>query len=224
MAMQQTPEQGTRISDLLDAIASEHGQEVIGAVKNEIEALPTPSAILLLELVAQGAWGMDAKAAQALGTLGYEETSQVLAVSRLFGNGHHQMTVPSIVSLALPWERAEGLLEIAPGGVALFSPADDKPWRKALLGLPLGTIRRLVEESESSVDLWIAVVSAYDPVMRRRIELFVWAGFPYVPWMASVHGLKELCEAVPGGRAGLSLTRFEVNEALRALERGGEER
>lgn len=221
MAMRQTPEQEIRISDLLDAIAREHGQEVIGAVKSEIEALPTESAVLLLELVTQGAWGTDARAVQVLVTLGYEEAGQVLAVSRLLGNGRHKMTVPTIVSLALPWDRAEALLEATPGGVVLFSPADDKPWRRALLGLPIEALGRLVAEAGSSVELWTSIVSAHDPAMRRRIERFVEAGFPYVPWMASIHDLAELSAAVPDGREGERLTRFEVNEALRFLDGGG---
>lgn len=210
-----------RIDSLLDEIAAIHGQEAALATKAEVAGMEHAGAVLLLNLVCRGAWGTDAEAVQALLGLGYSDIGQVMAVSRLISGDWQRLVVPTILSLGLPQARSRDLLDITPEGCALISPSDDRSWQRALLSLPKEDFRTFIQQAGSPGQLWTLVVSAHDPAMRRRIQEFTGAGFPYVAWMLSGHSLEALEGAAPLARNGAKLSRAEVNGAVRALDRKG---
>ena len=219
MATKATPEQKRRIAHLLSEIDSERDGATGEVVRQEAALLPIEGAILLLSLINEGAWGVDADAVQSLTGLGYARDSQVLAVSRLIEGPGHRMTVPRVLFLGLPCQRAEDLLEITPQGTRLIAAADDKSWRRAVLSLPKEDLRSCIERSESRVELWTSAVSAHDPSMAKRIREFTDAGYPHIPWIISGHSLdalRSIASAPDGGR----LTRSAIHSAVRTLDRG----
>lgn len=218
--LQMSPqEQRQRLSFLISDIASTLGEGVAGTARSEASLLSVEHAIFLLELTRSGVEGIDAHAIEDLAGLGYSTESQVLAVSRLIRATGHRMTVPTVTSLGLPCSRADVLLEVSPDGLRLLSTADDRSWRRAMVGLSEMDLRECISNAVSGVDLWMRVVSAQDPHMAKRIREFTDAGFPYVPWIVSGHSVTDLRAQVSRqGQEGLS--RLEIHGAVRALDRG----
>lgn len=214
-------EQRHRLSSLISDITKDHGEEVAHVARAEASLLSVEQAMFLLDLVASGGVGVTARAVEDLAGLGYADAHQVLRVSRLIRASGHRMTVPTITLLGLSRIRSEVLLDVSPRDLRLLSAADDKAWRRAMVGLPGADLRECISTAVSGVDLWMSVVSAQDPHMARRIREFTEAGLPYVPWITSGHSLAALRAQMP--RRQRRLSRLEIHGAVRALDRGQEE-
>lgn len=215
-------EQRERLSSLISDINHRQGEGVALAAKNEAAHLSVEHALFLLSLVSSGCEGVDADSVLDLDGLGYTEVEQVLAVSRLVERDGHEKTVPVIVSLGLSQARSEALLRVAPSGLLLLTLSDDKPWRRAMRGLPEADLLEYVESSPSHAALWMAVVSAQDGYMAKRVSEFRRAGRAYVAWIISGHSLAALEAQVPDSGSSRALTRLEVQRAVRFLDREGE--
>lgn len=220
MPQQDSREQRRRLSELLADIADRHGQRLADVTRARVVALSPEQAILFLELTLEEVDGFDEDMVSDLHNLGYESADRVLAVSRLVKSSGHHKTARVITSLGLPQARAEVLLALAPHGMHLLSVSDDKVWRRAMRLLPEQVLEQCIQSTESQMDLWMAVVSAQDGHMAKRIEEFRAAGRPYMAWIVSGHTLEELEERVSPSHRGRGLTRLEIHRAVRSLDRG----
>ena len=218
---QQSPKwQRQRLAELLAGIADRHGQHFANMIRAKVAALPFKQATLLLDLTLNGAEGFDEDMVFDLHNLGYETAEQVLAVSRLIQPSGHHRTAQIITSLGLTQERAQVLLSLCPHNTHLLSLADDKIWRRAMRLLPEEALRHCLQSTKSQTELWMAIVSAQDGHMRKRIKEFCARNCPYPAWIVSGHSLEELEKQVPSSRREQGLTRREVHQAVRTLNRG----
>lgn len=213
-------EQRRYLSSLITDISRQHGEQVAHAARTHAVDLSVEQAILLLELTLVGVPGTERASTQDLHDLGYESADSVLSMSRLIDAKAHQKTIPTIVSLGLFQDRAQALLRVAPPGVRLLSVSDDRSWRRAMRALPEEALAEHIDASASRFDLWMAVVSAQDEYMAKRIAEFREAGCAHQAWIVSGHTLEALEGQVPSASKGRALTRLEIHRAVRSLDRG----
>ena len=179
MPAKATPHQMNRIKYLLREVASDGIDEDEQSLVEESAGLSPSQRILWLELREDEDWIVSPGAVIDLEGLGYSSAADLRAVSRLTSGTPSPASLISAIGLRR--ERAQGLLEVTPKGTALISPGDDRDWTRAILTLPLATLQPLLAEAATRTALWMSVVSAHSPTMKRRVEKFTDAGAPFIP-------------------------------------------
>lgn len=217
MCERATPQQRSRIEYLLSEVVDVSIDTDRRSLIEEATSLSPSQMILWLELRGDEDWAVTPEAVRELEGLGYASARDIQAASRLASGGPSPAML--IAAIGLRSDRAGHLLEITPPGTTLLSPGDDKAWTKAILALPIEALQDLIADSLSQAALWRAVVSAHNPMMKRRIEKFSEAGAPFIPWIVSGHTVEDLLEV--SGIAGTeNPSRVTIHKAVRVLDRG----
>lgn len=215
MTTKATPQQRRYINHLMSEVVSMGIDEDEQSLDEASSQLTPSQKILWLELRGEEDWLVTPQAVVELEGLGYTSLAEVRAASRLTAGAPSSAML--IAAVGLRSDRAKSLLEVTPDGMPLFSPGDDREWTKAVLGLPTDTLQGLLAAEVPQADLWMSVVSAHDPAMKRRIERFVEAGVPFIPWIVSGHSVEDLLEAA--GEAGVAHpSRATIHKAVRSLD------
>lgn len=216
MPAKATPHQMNRIKYLLHEVASDGIDEDEQSLIEESAGLTASQRILWLELREDEDWIVTPGAVIDLEGLGYSSAADLRAVSRLASGTPSPASL--ISAIGLRHDRAQDLLEVTPEGTALISPGDDKDWTRAILTLPLATLQPLLAETTTRTALWMSVVSAHSPTMKRRIEKFTDAGAPFIPWIISGHSVEDLLEALDAPLPSHA-DRALIHGAVRSLDR-----